>query len=350
MLQRGDLAGVGRELDPLAWCVGEMGGPVARWHLLRCQAAQAHAQARFDEAIWLANECVSELLPLSAWVRDFVLAMTGHHIGHEASGSVTAFGLDGPVSARDFPTFGVIHSLAPAFVLISVGRRGEAAGLYRALGPVAEWQPTLHASTVSYGLGIVVAAAMDATEDLEALRGLLARYRGHHLASGAGAVAYAGPVELYLGIAARHLGLLDDAVADLDHARQTCAANGAAGYHVEVLFELAVALVARTREGDVARARSLAADCARRATILGMAPFAARAEDLADRLGQAPAESLTPRERQVAELVAQGLTNRAIAARLYLSERTAENHVQHILTKLDLSNRSQIAVWITRRS
>lgn len=59
-------------------------------------------------------------------------------------------------------------------------------------------------------------------------------------------------------------------------------------------------------------------------------------------------EPLTPWEREVAELVAHGLTNREIATRLYLSERTAQNHVQHILTKLELSNRSQIAVWITR--
>ncbi|MDQ3954229.1 MAG: LuxR C-terminal-related transcriptional regulator [Actinomycetota bacterium] len=57
---------------------------------------------------------------------------------------------------------------------------------------------------------------------------------------------------------------------------------------------------------------------------------------------------LTLREREVADLVAQGLTNREIAKQLFLSERTAQNHVQHILTKLDLSNRSQIAVWATR--
>jgi DNA-binding NarL/FixJ family response regulator len=44
------------------------------------------------------------------------------------------------------------------------------------------------------------------------------------------------------------------------------------------------------------------------------------------------------------------LTHRAIAARLYLSERTAQNYVQQILTKLDLSNRGQIAVWIASRS
>ena len=351
MLQRGDLTGVGRELNHLAWCAGEVGGPVARWQLLRCQATHAQAQARFADAIRLAHEGFTELIPLSAWVRDAVLAMTGYHIGPEASGAARAYGLDGPVGARNyFPAFGAIYSLSPAYVLISADRRAEAARLYRALGPVAQWQPTTHGATVSYALGIMVAAAIDAAEDVAALRGLLARYRGHHVAGGAGAAGYLGPVELYLGIAARHLGLLDDAVAELDHARQACAANGAAGYHVEALFELAVALARRAGDGDAARAHSLAADCACRATTLGMPPFAARAQQLADRLGQVPAKPLTPREREVAELVGQGLTNREIAARLYLSERTAQNHVQHILTKLDLSNRSQIVVWLTSRS
>jgi len=40
------------------------------------------------------------------------------------------------------------------------------------------------------------------------------------------------------------------------------------------------------------------------------------------------------------------MTNREIASRLFLSERTAQNHVQHILNKLDLPNRSQIALWV----
>jgi DNA-binding NarL/FixJ family response regulator len=51
----------------------------------------------------------------------------------------------------------------------------------------------------------------------------------------------------------------------------------------------------------------------------------------------------------VAALVAQGLGNRAIAARLVISERTAQNHVQHILTKLGFSNRAQIAAWSSSR-
>jgi non-specific serine/threonine protein kinase len=51
-----------------------------------------------------------------------------------------------------------------------------------------------------------------------------------------------------------------------------------------------------------------------------------------------PGQGLTRRESEVAELVARGLTNREIAAQLYLSARTVETHVDHILTKLSLSN------------
>ena len=54
---------------------------------------------------------------------------------------------------------------------------------------------------------------------------------------------------------------------------------------------------------------------------------------------------LSPRELEVARLVAQGLTNKQIGQTLYVSERTAENHVQHILAKLGLRNRSQVAAW-----
>jgi len=65
-----------------------------------------------------------------------------------------------------------------------------------------------------------------------------------------------------------------------------------------------------------------------------------------------PAESssgLTPREQQVAELVADGLSNREIAARMVVSQRTAEGHVEHILVKLGFSTRAQIAAWVTQR-
>ncbi|HZZ49878.1 MAG TPA: LuxR C-terminal-related transcriptional regulator [Pseudonocardia sp.] len=56
--------------------------------------------------------------------------------------------------------------------------------------------------------------------------------------------------------------------------------------------------------------------------------------------------ALTRREREVAELVAQGLSNREIAQRLIISHRTVEGHVEHVLTKLCLARRSQIAPWL----
>jgi non-specific serine/threonine protein kinase len=52
---------------------------------------------------------------------------------------------------------------------------------------------------------------------------------------------------------------------------------------------------------------------------------------------------LTRREREIAELVAQGLTNRQIAAHLVISPRTAESHIEHILVKLGFTARTQIA-------
>ena len=60
---------------------------------------------------------------------------------------------------------------------------------------------------------------------------------------------------------------------------------------------------------------------------------------------QPPGDLLTPREREIAALVARGLTNRQIAAELFISERTAGTHVAHILGKLGFTSRAQVAVW-----
>jgi DNA-binding CsgD family transcriptional regulator len=57
---------------------------------------------------------------------------------------------------------------------------------------------------------------------------------------------------------------------------------------------------------------------------------------------------LTSRELEVLVLLADGRSNRAIADTLSLSERTVENHVQHLLTKLDLDSRAAAAAWAVR--
>ncbi|MBI2755651.1 MAG: response regulator transcription factor [Chloroflexi bacterium] len=71
-------------------------------------------------------------------------------------------------------------------------------------------------------------------------------------------------------------------------------------------------------------------------------------------LGGVPSDGsvgvLTPREREIAELVARGYTNRAIARELVLVPGTVANHIQHILGKLACRNRAGIAAWATRNS
>ncbi|MBA2581059.1 MAG: AAA family ATPase [Thermoleophilaceae bacterium] len=350
--ERGDLLAVARELATLAPLVQEVGGPWAQWQLLRGQGVLAQAQARFAEARRLAAEAFAAIArtghPIAGLPRAGLLQTVGHHIGQDEE-SLDAFGLsDATVDAADFPASVVMMVLGPAHILIEAGRLAEGALLYRSLGPVAGWRPHAHATLAAYAFGVVVATALDATDDVASLRRLLLPYRGLHVASGAGAIAYVGPTEIWLGVAAGHLGLLDDAVADLERAVRACAVSGADGFHAEAQYELAAVLARREDRGDLTRARSLVADGARQATELGMAPIATKAANLIEKLhaSDTPAK-LTRRERDVAELVAKGMTNREIAEQLYLSERTAQNHVQHILTKLALSNRSQIAVWMT---
>jgi hypothetical protein len=154
-------------------------------------------------------------------VRAAIANLVGRHVGQDDA-SVAANNLIG-VSEEIHESFGLIGSLSYAHAVVTAGRPEEAAEVYRSLGLSAE---------------------------TEALYGRLDRFRGHHVVSGAGAVAYYGPVELWLGIAAHHLGRLDAAVTDLERAARTCEHNGAVGFRVEANLELAAALARRSRPGD----------------------------------------------------------------------------------------------------
>jgi DNA-binding NarL/FixJ family response regulator len=65
----------------------------------------------------------------------------------------------------------------------------------------------------------------------------------------------------------------------------------------------------------------------------------------ADQAPAAPLGALTPRERQVVELVAAGRSNKAIAKELFISPATAARHVANIMAKLGFNTRAQIAAW-----
>lgn len=80
------------------------------------------------------------------------------------------------------------------------------------------------------------------------------------------------------------------------------------------------------------------------ATVLDERPV--KPDAARDRRGPS---TLTPRESEVADLIADGLANKEIAAALVISLRTAEAHVEHILSKLGFTSRTQVAAWVTEQ-
>ena len=74
----------------------------------------------------------------------------------------------------------------------------------------------------------------------------------------------------------------------------------------------------------------------------------ARLRGEADAAGE-PIEDLTPQERKILNLVAEGLTNRQIAEKVFLAEKTVKNYVSNILMKLGLSRRAEAAAYMARR-
>ena len=162
---------------------------------------------------------------------------------------------------------------------------------------------------------------------------------------------YMGPVELWLGTGRAALGEHDRAVADLRTRWPSRVRNGAPRFAVQSGRRARHrARRSDARPGDAAEAAALAAEtCAARSPgprhgSRGWPPR--RRGSTAGSPDPGPLSAVSSRSPA---LVARGLTNKQIATELYLSERTAQNHVQHILTKLGMSNRTQIAVWFNDR-
>lgn len=113
-------------------------------------------------------------------------------------------------------------------------------------------------------------------------------------------------------------------------------AAGATGYVLkDSSAEEVIAAVRQVLEGHTALPLALLNQA--------LAPPSRRAEDDASRL-----ERLTPRERQVLEQVADGLTNKAIARQLEISPGTVKAHVERVIAKLGVADRTQAAVLTTR--
>ena len=190
--------------------------------------------------------------------------------------------------------------------------------------------------------------------------------------------------EHVVGLVAGHWGLGSDVITDIfapdatagtraafaDYQRQASSAATAAGllelcYRIDVTDSLPRVLsptLVVHREHDraapVEQSRLIAASIpgARLTVLPGRShlPYIGDVDTLLTTiraflglhsLRRRPSMQLTDRQRQVAALVADGLTNREIGARLVISERSAEGHVERIRTRLGVRSRAQVAAW-----
>jgi DNA-binding NarL/FixJ family response regulator len=87
-----------------------------------------------------------------------------------------------------------------------------------------------------------------------------------------------------------------------------------------------------------------------RAAVAGSTPVSPRAADSLARPADPSIGSLTPRERDVLALVAEGLANKQVARRLGISEKTVKAHLTRVFAALDVTDRTQAALWFERHA
>jgi two-component system, NarL family, nitrate/nitrite response regulator NarL len=132
---------------------------------------------------------------------------------------------------------------------------------------------------------------------------------------------------------APHVPVIAVAVSEADDEVIACAEAGVAGYvHRGDTFPDLLALISRVTKGETLCSLRVAATILRRVATLA-----------ADRPRDPAPVHLTAREREVLQLVDEGLSNKQIARRLSIELRTVKNHVHHILEKFQVHRRAEAA-------
>ena len=172
-------------------------------------------------------------------------------------------------------------------------------------------------------------------------------------------VASGNRVPSITGAALRCRGLLDD---DAEAMTQAVDAYSKSPRRLETAVTCEEAAGLAARRGDTADARSLLERANGIFEHLDATRDLVRVDAALRQLGvrrgrRGPRQrpqwgwaSLTPTERTIADLVAQGLTNPQIAGRLYVSRRTVQTHVSHTFTKLGMASRTQLAAAVAAQS
>ncbi|WP_209306584.1 AAA family ATPase [Blastococcus sp. CT_GayMR19] len=343
----GTTAVVDQELDQVGALARATGLPLVRWHELRMRASLACLRGRFAEG-----------RALNADARD--LALTRLAQDRSALGMSHAFLLqlalvtgerppwddEARTTLADAPAVPIVR-ISRALLLLLEGRRDEAADLYEELRPEAG---APHFGTMVQGVVINLVRLVAEFGDTETARVLEADIAAHPFASGGAGIYCSAPSDYYLGRLAVVLGRPDDAADRFDRAVTVAARMGARPAVVHARLGVAAALLDRAVGAELPRAEALARQALDEARRLGMPGSMRSAEALLRRAREAgrAADPLSGREREIATLVASALSNRQIADRLVISERTVESHVRNILAKLGVANRTEIATSMLR--
>jgi DNA-binding CsgD family transcriptional regulator len=348
--QLADLDAVDAEIGQIAQLAEATRLPLIRWHLLRQQASRAALAGRFAEArtqSWAAYRLAVRLQDPSGAGLSYSFAVLLAALRGEPS-DVPADFLEVTAGFAAPP----IVRAGQALALQVLGRPDEARAVYETVRslPGHGDQDSRNLGALSHILDLIVAFGDQDTA--LAAYDLMASHTADTMATGTGVVFLSGSPHWPLG---RLAALLDRTEAALEHFAIAVTVNtrlGARPFVVLARLDWAGTLHARGRRADQAEALLLARQAAGEARRLDMPGPARRAEQLVGELRQAiqAGNPLTPREREIAGLISDGLTNRAIATRLVLSERTVEGHVRNMLTKLHLTNRTQLAAWALRES
>jgi ATP/maltotriose-dependent transcriptional regulator MalT len=310
----GDLNSAGKQAEDAVDSALISGNATIMYWGSKLSAWVALAQGRASDAIAdaeVAVEATRSTPPSSAgWTLADARLASG-----DANGALRALESSGWVDP-DLPPSDRLRALEVVVrVHLALGRREEA----------AEWAARAPGEAAGRGTGVLgaivrlIEAQMLLAQE-EPQKAASAALAGASVAQEADAPLWEGRCRTLAGDALAAAGNADEARAELRRAADDLDARGAAGYRDAALRVL-------RQLGERPRPASAAA-----------APT--------DEAGELAA--LTPREREVAALVAEGRTNRQIGAQLHLSEKTIEKHVSSAMAKLGVASRTGIARLVER--
>ena len=351
--QLGDLETVDRHLTELDLLARRHRAPLIRWHHERVLIARGALVGDFDgvrehndRARALAEQMDDNSLRTMYYACRALLAQICGDPS-ELDAELLAFVTFAPPQP--------LLQIGRATVAIVAGDRAAGAAVFEELRDLPGRLPVGNrwASTLSQigALSVMLGDTLVAGDVLELLLPTAVYCSGE----GSGAVFCTGSMARLLGDLALTAGRPTEAIRLYQDAITVNSRIGARPYTALSRLGWAQALLdgprsdatATSGHDDLHTARDLARLSAEEFRRLGMPGPLQRATALERRIDDQISKQnpLSARETEVAVLVARGLTNREIAARLFLSERTIESHVRAMLTKLGVRSRTDIATW-----